>query len=341
MKAAIVHFLKIIDYFCDVIVFEVNIYTENDKLPVLMHGNFFHSRELFEIAANSPGCSPYMAVATDGEQRVVAQLLVIVQRRSNLFPPYLYTHAHAFGEGEYLSGVQVEPIFSQMLEAVTRRLNRSLCLYIEFSGLRKKMLGYKSFRKLGYFPIPWQEVYNSLHSMAPEQRLTEKTKRRLTGIVGKGLDTHEADDGELRQFHKFLKRHYRFKLRRYIPPFEFFEGLQKSKNALVMVTTFKNHVIGGSACVYTEDNAYLWFMASRRKSYALLRPGYATVWHAIKYAHECHCRHFCFMDAGLPWHKDRQRSFVLGFGGKPVAKYRWFKFHSRLVNRILGWFYSD
>lgn len=341
MKYTIGHFLKIIHYFCDVIVFDVNIYTESDKLPALMSGNFFHSRELFEIVEKSPGSSPYMIVALDGEQHVVAQLLVIVQRRGHLFPPYLYTHAHVFGEGEYTSGIQVEPVFSQMIEAATRRLGRSLCLYIEFSGLKKKMLGYKSFRKLGYFPIPWQEVYNSLHSMPPEQRLTEKTKRRLNGIAGKGVETHEADEEELRQFHKLLKHHYRLKLRRYIPSIEFFEGLQTSKNAIVMVTTFKNRVIGGSVCVNTESNSYLWFLASRRKSYALLRPEYATVWHAIKYAYECHCRHFCFMDAGLTWHKNKYRSFVLGFGGKPVAKYRWFKFHSRLVNRILGWFYSD
>ena len=117
MKYTIGCFLKIIHYFCDVIVFDVNIYTESDKLPVLMYGNFFHSRELFEIVEKSPGSSPYMVVALDGEQHVVAQLLVIVQRRGHLFPPYLYTHAHAFGEGEYIPEAGIGITFPDLLLA--------------------------------------------------------------------------------------------------------------------------------------------------------------------------------------------------------------------------------
>lgn len=166
-------------------VFEINIYAKSEELPTtLLRGNFFHSQELFRIAELAPGNSPYMVVATEkGRPAVMGQLLVIVQRRGNLLPPYLYTHAHAHGEGEYAEEVDIVPLFRLMLAAITAQLQKHLCLYIEFSGLSKKMFGYRHFRQLGYFPIAWQEVHNSLHSMPPEQRISDKLLQRMKGYI--------------------------------------------------------------------------------------------------------------------------------------------------------------
>lgn len=114
-----------------------------------------------------------MAVATrDGEVR--GQLLVIVRRRGSLFPPYLYTHAHAHGEGCYADETETETLFPLLLKAITLKLRHRLCFYIEFSDMKKKMFGYRFFRRLGYFPIAWQEIHHSLHSKAPESRLSAK-----------------------------------------------------------------------------------------------------------------------------------------------------------------------
>ncbi|MCI6550209.1 MAG: GNAT family N-acetyltransferase, partial [Prevotella sp.] len=32
---------------------------------------------------------------------------------------------------------------------------------------------------------------------------------------------------------------------------------------------------------------------------------------------------------------------ILSFGGKPVAKYRWFRFSIGWINRILTWIYKE
>ena len=48
--------------------FSIRIYTESNKLPELLEGNFFHSKTLFLIEEQTPKDTPYMAVATrDGE----------------------------------------------------------------------------------------------------------------------------------------------------------------------------------------------------------------------------------------------------------------------------------
>lgn len=346
-------FLKIICYFCphlkEVMNVEtaqptctVGVYTKSEKLPALLEGNFFHSREFFCILEKTPGCTPLMAVAVDSIGRVTGQLLVILFHRHRWFPPYLYTHAHAHEEGIYADGVEKETVFAQLLSAVTRWLDRRLCLYVEFSGLKKKMFGYSCLRREGYFPIAWQEVHNSLHSMPPEDRLDEKMIRRIKKMRAKGVETRViVDVGEVRQFYRLLKRYYRFKPRRHIPSERYFEEMQQSSHVRIFLTEWRGNVIGGCACVYSGGNAYLWYLASKRKSYMALHPDLMTMWAAIEDSYKRGFRHIYFMDVGLPWRKNPFRDFILSFGGKPVAKYRWFRFYNRFVNAILAWFYKD
>ena len=47
------------------------------------------------------------------------------------------------------------------------------------------------------------------------------------------------------------------------------------------------------------------------------------------------------MDVGLPFKRNRFREFILGFGGKPVSVYRWFRCNVRWINRVLSWLYRD
>lgn len=48
-----------------------------------------------------------------------------------------------------------------------------------------------------------------------------------------------------------------------------------------------------------------------------------TVWQAIIWAWKHNYAHIYFLDAGLPYPNNPFREFILRFGGKPVAKYRW------------------
>lgn len=272
----------------------------------------------------------------------MGQLLLSVHHRRSWLPPYLYIHAHAHEEGEFVDGIDHEEVFGALVSAVTRKLDSHLCLYIEFSGIRKKMFGYRHLRQEGYFPIVWQEVHNSLHSMPPRDRLDEKTLRRIDRLSSRGVMTREVSDtADVHTFHRLLKRYYCFKPRRHIPDERYFAEMLTSSHARMFLTEWRGTVIGGCACVYSGGNAYLWYLASKRKSYVGLHPDLMSVWHAIDDAHRRGFAHIYFMDVGLPWSKNSFRSFILGFGGKPVAKYRWFRFYNRFLNRILMWLYRD
>ena len=200
-------------------------------MPHLLEGDFFHSLELFQILEKTPGITPFMAVATQ-ENKVVGQMLFILYHRKSLFPPYLYTHAHAYGEGFYAPDAEQNAIFPLLLRSLTIHLHKRLCFYIEFSRMSKKMLGYREFKKLGYVPIAWQEIHNSLHSKLPQERLSDKQIAMIEKMKKKGIRCREATSPEdIHRYHQLLKNYYRLKLRRFVPDETFFQKLSTSSNA--------------------------------------------------------------------------------------------------------------
>lgn len=319
----------------------IDIITRSEKLPPMSSHNFFHSPELFRIVEQTRGQTPYMVVALR-QGHAVAHMLAVLRRRGSLIPPYLFTQGRVYGEGEYDDGEPREELFRLMLHAISRRLHRRLCFFIEFSDLSTKMFGYRHFRQQGYFPVHWMEIHNSLHSMPPEERLTEKMLERIRKGYEQGVVTKEVDDyDEFRDFYRVLKRFYAWKIRRFLPPERQFFELMKSDSCRFYITQYKGKAIGSCVCIYTGGNAYLWYLASRRKRHPLLHPDTMTVWNALKEAHTDSIHHFYFMDVGLPFHRHTQREFILSFGGKPVGTYRWFNFTFGWLNKIVSWFYRE
>ena len=321
---------------------EVQIFSKSDELPEMTCGNFFHSIELFQIIEKTPGQWPYMAVAYSGDGTIVGHLLAIMRRRGSLIPPYFFTQGHIYGEGDYPDGVAKSEIFGCLLEAISKKFKRNLCLFAEFSDISKKMFGYRQFRNNGYFPISWQEIHNSLHSLPPAERLSGKQLRRIRRIGKLGVETREVINlDELNAFYKILKHDNRLRLRRLIPSLELFTGFFKSDKGKIFVTLYKGSIIGGCVCVFTGGNAYLWYLASKTKSYSRLHTNTMTVWHALNYSYQQNYAHFYFLDAGLPWRSSHYRDFILRFGGKPVAKFRWFRISIGWINHLLTWIYRE
>lgn len=329
-------------YICHVKGIKTTIYTKLEKLPEVSDRNFFHSRLLFAISAQTPRMKPYMTVCTDDSGLVLSQLLTIVRYRTSFLPPFFFMHCRILGEGDYAeSSYRREDLFGEMLQAITSRLNKTT-LYIEVSNLGQKMFGYRHFRQESYFPVHWMSIHNSLHSRTPEERISEKIQQRIDNAYAKGVTTGEVGSKEdFMHFTKLLRKHHWLKPKRYIPDDRFFREAMTTDACRLFVTKFRQHVIGCAACVYSQNNAYLWYAAFRRKTYLPLHPDTLTIWHCIKYAHSQGYEHINFMDVGLPFRKNSFREFILSFGGKPVSTLRWFRCSIRWINAVLSWIYRD
>jgi len=275
---------------------------------------------------------------------VLAHLLAIVRYRASLLPPYLYMHCRIIGEGVYSyshGDYTASGLFGMMIDALNSKLV-SRMLYMEVSNLSQKMFAYKELKQRQFFPVHWMSIHNSLHSHTPEERISEKLQKRIDSAYVKGVITDEVkDNADFKAFMKLLKHHHWLKPKRYIPDEKFFEAVRQGGFGRLAVTRYHGHIIGCSAIVFSQQNAYLWYTAFRRKSYAKLHPDELTLWHAIKDAHSRGCRHICFLDVGLPFSRNPFREFILRFGGKPVSTYRWFRCSIRWINTLLSWIYRN
>lgn len=316
------------------------IYSRSTDLPEMSYHNFFHSKSLFEMYEQTPGQSPYMVVVSDSSHRILCHLLAVVRRRGSWMPPYLYSQCRVYGEGDYAdSEWRREELFAQMLTKLTGRL-RMKCLYTEFSDLSTKMFAYKYFRRCNYFPIHWMEIHNSLHSKPPEARVSDKVFRKIQRGYASGVTTTCVETDEDRAAGiRLIRQFYSSKLRRYCPPERFLRLLGNDRHGQLFVTKYKGRTIGSAACIYSNGNAYLWYLAYRKKSYPLLHPDMMSVWAAIKHAENTDCQHIFFLDVGLPFYRNRYREFILKFGGKPVSTNRWFRFNIGWLNYLFSKLY--
>ena len=322
----------------------INIYTSSNQLPQgLMEENIFHSPTFFKLAKQTPRHKPYMVTVETENGAIVAQMLALIRYHSSFFPPYLYRHCRIIGEGVYSpqAPLSTQELFSMMLKKLTEKVGR-WTLYTEVSNLSSKMFAYKELRENQFFPVRWVSIHNSLHSHTPEERISERMQKRIDAAYNRGVVTDEVkSDNDFKAFMRLLRHHNWLKPKRYIPADELFEGLRKSEDAQLFVTRYHGHIIGCSAVVYSQRQAYLWYAAYRRKTFAFVHPADLTIWHAIKDSHTKGYEHIYFLDVGLPYQKNTFRDFILSFGGKPTSSYRWFHCTIGWINSLLSWFYRD
>jgi hypothetical protein len=320
---------------------KVTIYEHAKDLPPLLEGSYFHSRQLMELCEQTPGQKPYMVVVSDADEQSLAHLLAIERYRRSWLPPFLYSQIRVLGEGVYSDGLADGTFFGMMVSCLTKRLS-SHVLFLEISHLSQKMFGYRQLRQTGYFPVRWMNIHNSLHSRTPEERIAPRMLHRVENAIRRGVTTRVVDcEEDFQSAIKLLRRHLRFKPRRYMPSIDLFRGMVEQGACRIFITHYHQHVIGCTVVIYSDGDAYLWHSASRRKSFAAMHPNAVTFWNTIRAVHQEGCRHIRFVDVGLPFRKNPHRDFILRFGGKEVTSYRWFRISISWVNRLASWLWRQ
>lgn len=321
----------------------ITAYLHSTDFPVQLEGgDLFHSKELFTVCEQTPGYTPIMLVAYRGD-KVAGRLMGIVRRNSHSFLPAFLKRCVVYGTGEYASDENPAPVFRLLLNELTRWASQHSFL-IEFRNLSDPLFGYRYFRENHYFPVNWLRIHNSLHNKHPEKRLSPSRRRQIRQALAHGATIQVAHTPEeFNTFFRLLKKYYATKIRKHFPGMEFFVRMSQEfpqKNiGQVFIIKYKGKIIGGSVCVFSGKDAYLWFSAGLRKSYPRQYPGILAVWAALDYAHRHGYNHMEFMDVGLPFKHYGYRDFILRFGGIQYGTRRWFRFRWDWLNRLITYWY--
>lgn len=316
---------------------QVSIYEHSEDIPVLPGINVFHSTELFQVLEQTPGFRPVLLVAWE-DGKAVGKLLCITRR--NLRLTGFWRKTYVYGTGEYFhASVKDEIIFSKFLSYFTIRFQTE-SFFLEFRNLEHPLFGYRYFRKCGFFPVRWLRVRNSIHHAVLDKWISASRKRQIArGLKNGAVMDVVRNRADLESFFGMLRKYYASKIHRYLPDLRFFISLLEHpsyrKMGQVFVIRYKDKIIGGSVCLFSQDTAYLLFSAGMRKSYPLLYPGILAVWDAMVYARKQGFRHFEFIEAGVPFKRYAYRDFILRFGGKQLSTRRWFRIKWKWLNRLL------
>ncbi|MCI6671654.1 MAG: GNAT family N-acetyltransferase [Prevotella sp.] len=322
---------------------KTSIVLDIDALPKHDCPIFFHSNALFRMVIHTPYLSPCLVLLKNERGGIIGRLLSIIEKRWNLFSISLFRCARIYGEGAYdasffSSDAERSEAFALMFDRTMKYLHEKSCFRIEVSDVSKKIFAYRVFRHYDFVPIPWLKIHNSLHSKPPTERLITKTAHRIEKAYKAGIKTWEAsNETEVSQLYELIRSYYRFRKQRHIPHRHLFLEIAKSQCGHVYITSYKGRIIGGTVVVDSEKDALIWFDTSLKRRFLFSYPHYATIWFAIQQAFRCSKEHIRFMNVGLPYGRNQYRNFILGFGGKPVTSYRWFRFSFPLVNRFLYW----
>lgn len=317
-------------------------YYSGSDIPDLPGRRTFHSMELFRIYAATPGYTPILVTASR-QGKLLGKLLAVVRHGTRFLLPDLLKRCEVYGYGEYwCDESEQEAVFSEMLQRLTEEALRG-CFFIEFRNLESATFGYKSFSGNGYFAVNWLRVRNSLHSQQQSMsRFSSSRVRQVKKGLKNGATVREATTSqEIEELVHLLHHNYSSKIRRHFPSLPFFQQLERQllrhEGGRIFIVLYKDKIIGGSACIYDDTTAYLWFSGGLRKSYALQYPGILAVWKAMDDAWQRGFEHFEFLDVGLPFRRHGYRDFVLRFGGKQIGARRWFRFRWEWLNRLLTW----
>lgn len=309
-------------------------YEHSETLPLLPGKNVFHSVGLFRILESTPGYSPFMLVAYEGE-RPIGKLMCVIRKSRFISKCVIYDC------GEYFNtNMRHDLIFDELLSYLTSR-NKDNFFVIEFRNLNEPLFGYRYFRQNGYFPVRRLRVINSIHHSTIDKWMGASRKRQIQQGLRNGAVMGIADNKhQVCAFFKMLKNYYTSKVFKYLPAMDFFTNILEqteddSEIGKIFTISYNDKIIGGSCCLFSDDTVYLLFSGGMRKSYPHLYPGVLAVWNAMLYSREKGYSHFEFIDAGLPFKKYGYRDFILRFGGKQLSTRRWYRLKWSWLNRIM------
>lgn len=315
----------------------IDIYTRTEELPALLPGSIQHSALLFGLLCNSRSTKPYMMVATDEQGHELAHIIIIKRRGIRLLPPVAGSWFTIYGEGIYSDKCHNrEEIFAKFIEKLFDIFD-IFNSYIEIIGIDDTRLAYATLSRHQFIPVRDHRIYISLHSKAPEERITRSYRSHLRKSKERGATYRRATtEQEINEGLRLLKNYYKTKIRRPLPGSNILRGLLADEKQRMFIVEHGGKIIGCSVCSYHNGNAYLTFSCGLRKSHPLLYPGITAVWAAIEDAHRRGYAHIEFLESRtLAGIRSGYKNFLLNFGGKQVSTLRWYHFKWNFLNKIL------
>ena len=299
-------------------------------------GNIFQSPEMYDFFGRVKKYDP-LVLAVQREDNTICGILVgiFIHEKAGLFS-LLSSRFVVYG-GPLVSGTEEEKkrcldfLLGELIQKTKRK-----ALFIQFRNYFSWEKHLDVFKKHGFNFLERLNYIIRIPDTGPGlPEMSASRKRQIRKGIASGAEIIEpVNITQVREFYEMLFRLYRYKVRKPLADWSFFENFYKlsiqhspqtpgfkpqTSIGIIRLIQYKGKIIGGIlAPVFKNKCIYEWYICGLDKEYKAQYPSVLATWAAIKYAMENHIQCSDFMGVGRPDIPYGVRNFKARFGGKQV-----------------------
>ncbi|HQG78683.1 MAG TPA: GNAT family N-acetyltransferase [Bacteroidales bacterium] len=295
------------------------------------NGSFFQTPAYFRFLKKTVGHDPFVFIgAKEGSYSIL--IMGSVQYSSS--PLVKKFSRRAIVNGGLVTDPEAD---ADDITAFLTYLSKSLskrAMYLEIRNLNDYSAFNPLFDAAGFSRVAHLNYQVSVNSSEDAFRHLSQSRRRQ---VRKSLDggakvVVSNSVEEIEAFYSILRETYRRKVKRPLPPKDFFLKFRESGLGVYILVRYKGGIIGGIMCpVYGRKALYEWYIAGEDGKYPGIYPSVLATWSAIEYAATNNIGIFDFMGAGRPDESYGVREFKARFGGTEVEYGRYLRIFNKMV----------
>lgn len=312
----------------------------NTFVPPHDKGTVFQAVEMHDLFLKTKKFNPLMISAYDNNVLCGLLLGVFIHER-NGWGKLLSSRFVIYG-GPLLSGDndKQKKTLDHLLKELIRHTKRK-ALFIQFRNFfpQDKLMetyeknGFRLIDRLNYI-IPIDNKESVLNNISESRR-----RQIRKGLAGGTEIIEPASINQVREFYNILYKLYRYKIRKPLPDWSFFENFYQQSKAgklgMIRLIQYNNTIIGGIlAPVFLDKCIYEWYVCGLDQEYKEQYPSVLATWAGIKYAIENNIKSFDFMGVGKPDMAYGVRDFKARFGGELVNHGRITRVNNRFLYNI-------
>ncbi|MGM0498063.1 MAG: peptidoglycan bridge formation glycyltransferase FemA/FemB family protein [Bacteroidota bacterium] len=299
--------------------------------------NYFHSYAHYLSAKANPSTKPVYIIAKDNKDNITGLALIVTHQASGFPLNFLTRRAVLYGAPLAENKDTQTEIINKILQYV-----KSKHLFVQFRVNMSKHEMLHSYR--GVFNT--QDYLNVLiHNEGKTKawKALSRSKRwqiKKSKTNGAYIKLAESRK-EIIAWYQILKHLYHYRIKKPVPPFQFFNALINSKSiknaSKLLVVKHNDKVIAGILLTLSgQTSVHEWYVCGQDETYKNLNiyPSVMATWAGIEYMIENDFEYFDFMGAGRPHIPYGVREFKERFGGELIDVIRYTHFPPNIYSNI-------
>jgi lipid II:glycine glycyltransferase (peptidoglycan interpeptide bridge formation enzyme) len=303
-------------------------------------GTIFQSSDMYTLFKNTRNFDPVPIMAME-DGKILGLLLAVIIKEYPGPVGFFSSRTVVYG-GPLINhqAIQSDQTLNLLLQELINKV-KGRSIFIQFRNFTD-MSGRKDVFQQHRFKF--MERLNYLVDTTSEKEVKQNISDSKLRQINKGLKTGATivepnDVGQVKDFYRILQYLYKYKVKKPLPCWEFFENFYNQskvgKLGIIRLITYEGRVIGGILSpVFNNKVIYEWYVCGLDEEFKNVYPSVLATWAPIDYALKNNLQVFDFMGVGIPDRDYGVREFKAKFGGKLVNYGRFGRINNKFLYAI-------